>query len=108
VEKVKSSIKLEKLVNIAKNRIDGYSQAYLEIMLNSQEEVIRTNNLFAKKQLEETKKKLGGKLSDEEIEEYCEIKSKIVQLQVQLERQAQFEARIEQISSFVSGISSYI
>jgi len=86
---------LKQLTTNAESKLNEEGQVLLIILLEAQVEVIQNSNPFAKKQLENIKKELNKKLSQEEIKVFLDKQAKIVKLEKQLEY-LNLESKIEQ------------
>ncbi|CAG8585941.1 42706_t:CDS:2 [Gigaspora margarita] len=75
---------LEQDVNRLKYRLDEIFRDNLENLLEAKEESVKSNNSYAQRQLEKSKKRLldSKKVSVEEIEKVCEIQEELTVLEL--------------------------
>ncbi|CAG8653597.1 10468_t:CDS:1 [Scutellospora calospora] len=71
------------LVN-TKNKLNEDNQLWLELLLETQQEVLQNDNAFARKQLEKVKKRLSKVLTAEEIQDFLGKKVEINELEIEL------------------------
>ncbi|CAG8621630.1 29513_t:CDS:1 [Gigaspora margarita] len=75
---------LEHQVSVTKNKFDEDFKLWLDILLETQQEVLQNDNTFARKQLEKIKKRLSTVLTAEEIQELLGKVVEINELEIQL------------------------
>ncbi|CAG8802142.1 21971_t:CDS:1 [Gigaspora margarita] len=69
---------------VTKNRLSEEKRSLLEILLETQQEVLQNDNTFARKLLEKVKKDLSDVLTAEEIQDFLGKKVEINELEIQL------------------------
>lgn len=84
---------LEQLKNSLQTKLERENYEDLDDLLEAQMEFAKSNNSYAEKQLKKIKKKLIEKsnLTEQEIENICEIKSELAKLEIE----NKLEARVE-------------
>ncbi|CAG8453266.1 5106_t:CDS:1 [Racocetra fulgida] len=93
---VDKKIKEERLdyhLQVIKSSFDENNQLWLESLVDAQQEVLKNNSKFARKQLEKCKKKLLEALTAEEIQDILNKKIEINELEVQLNNLNKFLLR---------------
>ncbi|CAG8744110.1 16209_t:CDS:1 [Gigaspora rosea] len=75
---------LEQQVSVTKNKLNEDYQLWLDILLETQQEVLQNDSAFARKQLEKVKNRLSNVLTAEEIQELLGKKVEINELEIQL------------------------
>jgi hypothetical protein len=75
---------LAELISSVGGKLNEESKELLDVILETQSEVTKTGNSFAKKQLERVKVSLSKKLTIEEIQLLLDKQNEIAQLDVQL------------------------
>ncbi|RIB06631.1 hypothetical protein C2G38_2115677 [Gigaspora rosea] len=75
---------LEHQISVTKSKLNEDYQLWLDILLETQQEVLQNDNAFARKQLEKIKKRLSTVLTVEEIQELLGKKVEINELEIQL------------------------
>ncbi|CAG8510159.1 14894_t:CDS:1 [Cetraspora pellucida] len=76
--------KLEYQLSYAKDKLNEENQSLLEILLESQQEVLQGGNTFARNLLEKVKKPLSNVLRAEEIQDFLGKKVEINELEIQI------------------------
>ncbi|CAG8483751.1 12844_t:CDS:1 [Gigaspora margarita] len=69
---------------LRKNKLNEDDQLWLDILLETQQEVLQNDNAFARKLLEKVKNRLSNVLTAEEIQELLGKKVEINELEIQL------------------------
>ncbi|CAG8755269.1 12595_t:CDS:1, partial [Dentiscutata erythropus] len=75
---------LENRVSVTKSKLNEDHQSWLDLLLDTQQEVLQNESTFARKQLEKVKNKLSNVLTAEEIQELLGKIVEINELEVQL------------------------
>ncbi|CAG8528066.1 8377_t:CDS:1 [Dentiscutata erythropus] len=75
---------LENQVSVTKSKLNEDYQLWVDLLLDTQQEVLQNDNAFARKQLEKVKKRLSSVLTAEEIQELLGKLVEINELEVQL------------------------
>ncbi|CAG8483770.1 12845_t:CDS:1 [Gigaspora margarita] len=75
---------LEQQVSVTKRKLNEDYQLWLDILLETQQEVLQNDSAFARKQLEKVKNRLSNVLTAEEIQELLGKKVEINELESQL------------------------
>ncbi|KAF0520296.1 hypothetical protein F8M41_016424 [Gigaspora margarita] len=75
---------LEHQVSVTKSKFNEDYKLWLDILLETQQEVLQNDNTFARKQLEKIKKRLSTVLTTEEIQELLGKVVEINELEIQL------------------------
>ena len=84
-------LELLELINRVKTKLNDNDKELLDELLEAQEEYIRTNSQFAKKQIGKNKQKLLNNSNiEQEINQICQLKEEITKS----ENEQQLEARI--------------
>ncbi|CAI2162287.1 13555_t:CDS:2 [Funneliformis geosporum] len=93
--KKEKKTELEQLKKLLKSKLEEKFHDELDALLDANEEYIKNDNNFAKRQFERSKKKLieKGNLDEQEVVNVCEIQKELVKLAVGIENQ--LEAKIE-------------
>ncbi|CAG8690812.1 24246_t:CDS:1 [Gigaspora margarita] len=73
-------------ISVIKSKLTEDCQLLLEILLETQQEVLQNDSTFARKQLEKVKKRLSNVLTAEEIQNLLGKKVEINELEVQLNK----------------------
>ncbi|CAG8621579.1 20700_t:CDS:1 [Racocetra persica] len=87
----------ESQLKIIKSRLDEDHQFWLESLVEAHQEVLKINNAFARKQLEQCKKKLADVLTEEEIQEILGKKVEINELETQIKKENVVESKKENV-----------
>ncbi|CAG8755266.1 12594_t:CDS:1 [Dentiscutata erythropus] len=75
---------LENQVSVTKSKLNEDYQLWVDLLLDTQQEVLQNDNAFARKQLEKVKKRLSSVLTAEEIQELLGKIVEINELEIQL------------------------
>ncbi|CAG8700245.1 5640_t:CDS:1 [Cetraspora pellucida] len=75
---------LEYQLAVTKDKLSKDNQSWLELLLETQEEVLQNDNTFARKLLEKVKKQLSDVLTAEEIQDFLGKKVELNELEIQI------------------------
>lgn len=108
-EAEKKEKELEELKNNIKIKLNDKELTFLEELLELQDDLIQSNSSFVRKQLEKSKNQLGTKLTNEEIEIFCQKQRQITKLKLEIQRnfnQINIDNRtINQQIKYIQGIN---
>jgi len=77
----KSKKELDKLINKAKNKLGEESEFLLEMLLETQIDVVKSTDIFLRKSLGSLQKSLNKKMDKKEIELICQKQKEVTKLE---------------------------